>query len=1291
MATTGPPTDHLVAKAPRNAACQRLPSRDEIKENLKRWESGDPGQTDLSVGLLVGEGRSTPAQLWMLGWTEAAELLLEIGRLNGVGDDDERVQWLGQRLGFLEPYEMDEPEEARGWKIRKAIREAVTQHGADATRQLNRKGLDRLDHGNVALAIWHLVVHNEGDAAKTPTHTRNALGQLLLGKTPTGEDARSVDKLIDNCWWRAGLYRPATVYVKALAALEGLYQAVLDALEPIRAYKDPRTDHADYVGLEQSLRRVMSTSTVNVALLDGKPWCDTALLPVQQQFIKADGLYHLREGSANKLVAGPAGSGKSLLGRLAASAVLHRPGSNVVVCVPTRALVTQAARDYRRWLTMAGFTGMVLEASRDYHRNDFALQKGDFHAAIVVYEKLLAFLGIGSSILDSCGLLIVDEAHNLSELGRGPKLESLLSLVRLRRPHLPLMLISAAFDTSKIAPLSEWLDVDPEADAVTAKQRPTDITLHVADGRKQTTWLDPTSVSATGVEQPEEHPGPKWQAISSEREGALSGGHRKHHRGRTNYKYTGLCVDEQLRDDSEKLILVFVRSRQEATDLATHLTPIVKEALQKRPPHGLPALLADDGKNPWLFGRLAPDVIEDETLERARGKFRRLRAEPQWAGARSTLGWLRSGVGVHRAGLTSALRAIIESEFVTGGLLRVLVSTDSLAEGVNLPADVVILTHLTQAIGPGSYRVISPANFKNKVGRAARLGVGRATALDHPVGDAWVLTDDIRSSEVKYGNYANIASRDKIWGHFVAPPPDTAQLSSVMEPEDIAGVALTHLAHTISGRGLEPEPLQDAIDNAVAHTLWHHSRDPTAPAPDIVALLNLRSLLDDGRVTRLGRAIARSSVGVANADLLAHLVAAADRSEEPHPLELFYRAALLPAVVDQMDYIAAPDARLVGDAEAARVSGSIAAWARRVLATHSDTYHVRLKPPIVLDADAAVDELLAHGTRLLEAAGADNAEVAAHTALLRAICAIRWSAGEPFEAMFATSKAAIPVDEDSGRQPLRYELGDVEQLMSLMAWGLRAAIPASNTNAGRLRLVDLSRAVAVGLPSWTAPLVRLEVPGLHREALSPFAALGLDDIMGIFDDAGFCAAIDADVRDAARSALERQQQYRRWFRRLPRHKAADAVQTVAYEEWRAELAEFAEEEQFTPEQAATFAAATVSAALADHGIPVQFEGEGSQRRCECVAGQLSVVIVADTLDQREALRLRDDPTVAVLALRDVTDGAAMIAETGAIHHADGFLEALHDARGPIVEPEGQRAPQTADEFADRLTTLLLEP
>ena len=79
---------------------------------------------------------------------------------------------------------------------------------------------------------------------------------------------------------------------------------------------------------------------------------------------------------------------------------------------------------------------------------------------------------------------------------------------------------------------------------------------------------------------------------------------------------------------------------------------------------------------------------------------------------------LHRGVGVHHAGLLPKYRRVVEDLFVRK-LLAVVICTETLAAGINLPARSVVLTSLVKG-PPGKQKLIEPSTAHQIFGRAGR-------------------------------------------------------------------------------------------------------------------------------------------------------------------------------------------------------------------------------------------------------------------------------------------------------------------------------------------------------------------------------------------------------------------------------------------------------------------------------------------------------------------------------------------------------------------------------------------
>ncbi len=85
---------------------------------------------------------------------------------------------------------------------------------------------------------------------------------------------------------------------------------------------------------------------------------------------------------------------------------------------------------------------------------------------------------------------------------------------------------------------------------------------------------------------------------------------------------------------------------------------------------------------------------------------------------------VRSGIGVHHAGMLPRYRRLVE-QLAQQGLLRVVCGTDTLGVGINVPIRTVLLTGLTKFDGT-RMRHLSAREFHQVAGRAGRAGFDTA-------------------------------------------------------------------------------------------------------------------------------------------------------------------------------------------------------------------------------------------------------------------------------------------------------------------------------------------------------------------------------------------------------------------------------------------------------------------------------------------------------------------------------------------------------------------------------------
>ncbi|MBI4021623.1 MAG: DEAD/DEAH box helicase [Candidatus Aenigmarchaeota archaeon] len=187
-----------------------------------------------------------------------------------------------------------------------------------------------------------------------------------------------------------------------------------------------------------------------------------ALNPVQRLAVE-------RGLDRNLVVAAPTASGKTLIAEIAALKAVAR-GKKAVYIVPLRALAQEKYEEF----------------TRKYPRLKVALSIGDLDASdawlaqydliVTTSEKLDSLLRHGITWLHQVGLVIADEIHLLTDPGRGPTLEMVLTRLQEANP----VIIGLSATIRNHDELAGWL----RADAVKSDYRPVKLYTGVCYGNE---------------------------------------------------------------------------------------------------------------------------------------------------------------------------------------------------------------------------------------------------------------------------------------------------------------------------------------------------------------------------------------------------------------------------------------------------------------------------------------------------------------------------------------------------------------------------------------------------------------------------------------------------------------------------------------------------------------------------------------------------------------------------------------------------------------------------------------
>ncbi len=434
------------------------------------------------------------------------------------------------------------------------------------------------------------------------------------------------------------------------------------------------------------------------------------LLPPQRAALLEQGL--LDQAKTAIVVDMPTSGGKTLLAQFRILQALNQLQADkgwVVYVAPTRALAAQITRRLRADFEPIGLRVEQLTAAVEvdaFEEELLAESDSPFDILVATPEKLSLVIR-NRKVARPLALVVMDEAHNLESEGRGLRVELLLATVKRDCPQANFLLLMPYVEGAES--VARWLAQDIDAgNAIslgTVPWKPNEriIGLYraVADDSVRGGWrLDFETLTATGKAMP------------------LHGTHR---------------VGGVKPLDVPKS-RVLTKGAQKGFGLQTTAIGAVMSA------RGTSVAVANSIRTVWnMAGEAARSLPEMEDVPpdiRLVQDFLRTEISADFR----LVGLLEKGIGVHHAGLSDEVRALMEWLAETGSL-RMLCATSTIAQGINFPVSSVFLSsrHVPQRTMPGSttQREIAPRDFWNLAGRAGRIGqdsvgvVGLCEGTDH--------------------------------------------------------------------------------------------------------------------------------------------------------------------------------------------------------------------------------------------------------------------------------------------------------------------------------------------------------------------------------------------------------------------------------------------------------------------------------------------------------------------------------------------------------------------------------
>ena len=418
------------------------------------------------------------------------------------------------------------------------------------------------------------------------------------------------------------------------------------------------------------------------------------LLPPQRSALLEQGL--LDQAKTAIVVDLPTSGGKTLLAQFRIIQALNQfdlDNGWVAYVAPTRALTAQLTRRLRRDFNPIGIRVEQLTGAIDIDAFEEAMlddKTSPFDVLISTPEKLSLVIR-NQKVTRPLALVVMDEAHNIENTQRGLRVELLLATVKRDCPQANfLLLMPFVADTQSIA---RWLAQDINAGQAislsTAPWKPNEriIGLYSAipDESETAGWrLAYETLTTT----------PKAMPLHGSH---LVGGVRPIDVPRSRvYTRTADGQDVQKGLGMQTAAIATVLSeRGTSIAVANNINTVWK--MSERASHTLPILdpIPEDI-------RLVQDFLRTEVSYNY-----------------DLIHTLSHGVGVHHAGLSDDVRALMEWLAETG-CLRMLCATSTIAQGINFPVSSIFLASRYLPTQGRSIEM-EPRDFWNLVGRAGRI------------------------------------------------------------------------------------------------------------------------------------------------------------------------------------------------------------------------------------------------------------------------------------------------------------------------------------------------------------------------------------------------------------------------------------------------------------------------------------------------------------------------------------------------------------------------------------------
>src|SRR6266566_808559 len=408
--------------------------------------------------------------------------------------------------------------------------------------------------------------------------------------------------------------------------------------------------------------------------------------------------------SSSKIVKMPTSAGKTLVAELAiVYTLVTNPGAKCIYVAPYRALVAELESTLLDLFGDLGFK--VSTVLGTYESDSFEeLLVSDADILVTTPEKLDLLQRIQSDFLKDVKLFILDEGQIVNDKSRGVKFELLLTRMRRRLPKARFLFLSAVVPQSTLEDFAKWFNANPSKDVLVSNWRPS--IQRIAKFK----WQGGTGL--VEYERTVDDPLPERYVPGVIKQGVFA--YMNSQTGKTETtrfpepNKTQTAAELAFKFAELGPVLVFCSQR--------NFTEAVAKAMELR----------------LALAKLKGESIPAYFLDRA--STRSTLSASEWLGESHVVTEaLKNGIAVHHGGLPEPVRKAIENDF-RERQYRILIATNTLAQGVNLPIRTVVV-HSCRRRSGWENELIPARDYWNVAGRAGRGGEETEGTIIHIILD----------------------------------------------------------------------------------------------------------------------------------------------------------------------------------------------------------------------------------------------------------------------------------------------------------------------------------------------------------------------------------------------------------------------------------------------------------------------------------------------------------------------------------------------------------------------------